>query len=352
MKTQQGFTLLEILIALFLSGFTLSLVLGIFSTNTQSTRLQMAFSNVQESGRMSMEFINRDLRLTDHWGCINTPEKIHSLLDKNDSDWHGDLDFVNSGTKMLNSIDNATGTETLGLGNHAISPLAGSDVLTIRGSLPTGVVLDQPLALLTDQLTLAGPAAKISKLNQAGQVLLISNCNQGEIFSVSSSINTNRLAHAINATAKGSVNNTAAEFSYLYEAGSTLLLMSSKHYFVAPSQVLPGINALWRSDSARNQGTAVEVVPYVDDMQLTFGIDIDDDGNIDRYADKKTIQTNNWDMDNVHSVRVELIIASGERVQAPALEKATTAQKNYPDDQRLRKIYTAVTRIRNRASRT
>ncbi|NRB40255.1 MAG: PilW family protein [Pseudomonadales bacterium] len=352
MKKQHGFTLLELMIALLLSAFTLSLVIGIFTSNMQSTRLQMAFSNVQESGRMSMEFINRDLRLTDHWGCLNDPGKLTSRLDKTDSDWHTELDFLASNSKMLDSIDNATGAEKIGPSLATKSPIAGSDVLTIRGSQPTGVMLNQSLTSLSEDLILTGPASKIAKVNQAGQVLLISNCNQGELFSVSKNITTNRLAHRVTSTASTGVNNSNAEFSYLYEAGSSVLLMSSKHYFVAASEALPGVNALWRSDSARNQGKPVEIVPNVDDMQLTFGIDIDGDGKIDRYADKNTIQSNNWDMDNVHSVRVELVIASSVQVQATALTSVTTAQKNYPDDKRLRKIYSAVSRIRNRESRT
>ena len=67
---QQGFSLIEIMIALLISVF---LLLGVIQTfiNAQTTyRLQESMSRMQESGSLALEIIGRDLRTTGYWGCL------------------------------------------------------------------------------------------------------------------------------------------------------------------------------------------------------------------------------------------------------------------------------------------
>jgi type IV pilus assembly protein PilW len=66
---QKGLTLIEIMIALLLGVFLLGGVIGIFINTKQTYRVQDALSRLQENGRYAIEFIARDIRMTDYRAC-------------------------------------------------------------------------------------------------------------------------------------------------------------------------------------------------------------------------------------------------------------------------------------------
>jgi type IV pilus assembly protein PilW len=68
-RQNQGFTLIEIMIALLLGVFLLGGVIGIFISAKQTNREQDALSRLQENGRFAMEFLARDIRMADYRGC-------------------------------------------------------------------------------------------------------------------------------------------------------------------------------------------------------------------------------------------------------------------------------------------
>lgn len=67
--SQQGFTLIEIMISLLLGVFLLGGVIGIFLNTKQTYRVQDGLSRLQENGRYAMEFIGRDIRMADYKAC-------------------------------------------------------------------------------------------------------------------------------------------------------------------------------------------------------------------------------------------------------------------------------------------
>jgi type IV pilus assembly protein PilW len=66
---QKGLTLIEIMISLLLGVFLLGGVIGIFINTKQTYRVQDALSRLQENGRYAIEFIARDIRMTDYRAC-------------------------------------------------------------------------------------------------------------------------------------------------------------------------------------------------------------------------------------------------------------------------------------------
>lgn len=59
---QQGFSLVELMVSLLLGSLIVVAAVELFSTNQQTFQLQRAMSEVQESGRFSLEYIARDAR--------------------------------------------------------------------------------------------------------------------------------------------------------------------------------------------------------------------------------------------------------------------------------------------------
>lgn len=68
-RRQQGLTLIEIMIALLLGAFLLGGVMGIFLNSKQTYRVQDALSRLQENGRFAMDFLVKDIRMTDYREC-------------------------------------------------------------------------------------------------------------------------------------------------------------------------------------------------------------------------------------------------------------------------------------------
>lgn len=72
MRSSRGFSLIELMIAVVLGAALLFGVIQIFDSNKQSSRLQHAFVEVQEAGRIAADLLARDIRMADYWGCTDT----------------------------------------------------------------------------------------------------------------------------------------------------------------------------------------------------------------------------------------------------------------------------------------
>jgi type IV pilus assembly protein PilW len=67
---QTGLSLIEIMIALLIGALLIGGVLQIFIASQQTYRLQENLSRLQENGRIALDFIGRDVRMTSYWGCL------------------------------------------------------------------------------------------------------------------------------------------------------------------------------------------------------------------------------------------------------------------------------------------
>jgi type IV pilus assembly protein PilW len=67
---QIGLSLIEVMIALLLGAFLVGGVLQIFIGSKQTYRMQENLSRLQENGRLAMDLIGRDIRMTSYWGCL------------------------------------------------------------------------------------------------------------------------------------------------------------------------------------------------------------------------------------------------------------------------------------------
>jgi type IV pilus assembly protein PilW len=107
--SQQGFSLIEILIAMLIGLFLIGGVLQIFTGSKQSNKMQENLSRMQENGRFAMSFIARDIRMVGYWGCLNPSVPDVDIAGTENNAVAGD------------NIDNGTDTLTLrGVFNNAL----------------------------------------------------------------------------------------------------------------------------------------------------------------------------------------------------------------------------------------
>ena len=160
-KKQRGMSLIEIMIALLLGAFLTGGVIQIFLSSSQTFRIQDALAGLQENGRFSMDFIARDMRMVDFWGCIKSAQ-IESKLKPNAT-----YDGYAAGLAGINN-------------DAAVNEfLDGTDSFTLRGVMAINVFLvSQPTTV----------AANIKVTSGSGllddDIVLLSDCRSGDIFQI------------------------------------------------------------------------------------------------------------------------------------------------------------------------
>jgi type IV pilus assembly protein PilW len=342
---QQGLSLVELMVALGLSGFLAAAIFQIIVGNKVNIDLTESHAKTQESARIALELLTRDIRMAGFGGCANTTPSMCELLDTGDSDFDINLHQF---TKQIDGIEGHNGVAQIG--NK--TPVAGSDVFVNRSATSTDIIVASTPGNRTEALEIKGTADSLAALKE-GRIVMVTDCDNADIFSISS-VSANKIEHA--ASVGAGVNNLSNELDKIYEAGSTINVMNSYAYFIAPSSVVRNpffgspkgsalgvsefVNSLYKY-SELGGDDAIELVPYIDDLQITYGIDSNGDAAVDEYLDRDAVVAagHNLEEDAV-SVKIEIVVTGVADVDAAQLD-------NYNDDGALRKRYSRVVFIRN-----
>jgi prepilin-type N-terminal cleavage/methylation domain-containing protein len=76
MNRQQGFSLIELMIALLISSILMLGAIQLFSNTSASDRTNTAIARVQENGRVALEIIGADARRAGYQGCSSAANKV------------------------------------------------------------------------------------------------------------------------------------------------------------------------------------------------------------------------------------------------------------------------------------
>ena len=307
-KHQQGFTLVEIMVAITISLFLLGGVIQIFMSSKQTYRLQDAAARVQESGRFALHFLVKDIRMADFWGCMGSFPEVNNHLNDNASN---PFDLSDGGI---------TGTDNDGLN--------GSDTLKLFGGVSNGIGINShnvaaaSFALTTVNHGLADFDYILATDCENADLLEVTNANDGSTVTVVG--NTG-------AVGAGPGNATSPGFAYSADGGARMYSFRGLTYSLAAGA--SGEPSLFRSV---NGAAGQELVEGVEDMQILYGEDTDNDLAANRYLPAGTA---GLDMNKVVSIRVTLTIRSAE-------ENVISGG----GDRRLRRTYSTTTTIRNRVT--
>jgi type IV pilus assembly protein PilW len=244
---QQGLSLIELMISLALGLLVVLAVTYVFAGSRANYRHQDALSAVQESGRIALEVLTRDVRMAGYPGCGNLPFLRH-------------LSPGFSNDMAIAGVFNA----------DASVP----DSITItRGSSNLTSVVDMPAVnqvQLVDVDALGGVAV--------GDQLLITDCAYTEVLQVGDL--TDDLVTA------------ATVLTRQYGTGSLVMRLESVNYAVAGNEL-------------RRNGQAI--AGGVVNMKVFYGVDTNADRSADNYVTNPGAAVPT-DWPNVMSVRVNLTV--------------------------------------------
>jgi len=376
---QAGLSLVELMIALTLS---VTLILGIFTVYTnssQTTRVGESLARVQESGRIGLEIMSKEVRMAGYQGCsdnytvpirviANNPPSSLTPASGEDSVYLYNSGLIGWQVTAATQSSWDSGTDFENLGIITDDALPGSDVLMVQrarllsatvrspgmGSATASVPIDDP-----DQLF--GSSAAFS----SGSLLMIASCEFADVFRM-----TNNPSGANKSLDHATTANTNASLSIAYAADedAEIYSLASTVFFVADTGRVDdqgnNISALYRAtnsfpDSTTPSFQREELVEGVEALKVQYGLRTDASSNTINYVDASGVGATDWK--DVVVIRVGLLVSAPGNVlqqddsqsyELPGVvfvaSNPAAGQQAHPADRRLRKAFVSTLDIRNR----
>jgi type IV pilus assembly protein PilW len=334
-KHQRGMSLVEIMIALIIGLFLIGGVVQMYVANRSTYHFTNAISRVQENGRFALDYISEDLRMAGFWGCTSfdpaDTSNIVNHLDTSNAAYSAQLhDFL--GRSAVEGQDNVGASTT--------------DTLTLRGSKVNQASVLPPYNSLKSANIRVTKTADI----EAGDIVIISNCEGADIFQVSTTGaggNASQMALIHNAgagTEPGNANGAGCSgsancLSQTYGADAAVVELQTVTYSIASGA--NGQPALWRSENGVNQ----ELIGGVENFQVLYGVDTDND----QFANQYVVSTAVADMNQVIALRVMLLVRSEDDFVTEGNQSYTfNGNTVTANDRRLRQVFSSTIGLRNR----
>lgn len=350
MKRELGFSLIELMISVVLGLILLAGIIQMFSSSRSAFSSQQAISRVQETGRLAMEFITRDIRMAGFVGCASKRTGNVSYLNNS-------ADFAND---WLNAIQGYSVTDDAGAGvpvgaGLSPTPLKDTDLFVIRGAFGNGAATTVDKTSTTFFSTIVtnevGQCAAGNRLNGlcSGDAVVASDCTAASVFRISSLTNNAGVMEVAHTAAAG--NNVASwggaaavTPDHHYLAGTEIYKLNRVIYFIARG-------ASGRPSLFQNvDGINTELLDGVEDMSVTYGTATiaGNDAPPDQYRSAAAV-TAAGDWGRVLSLRVQLLMQSAEDNVIPQAQTYSFQGSSVTGtDRRLRQVFATTVGIRSR----
>lgn len=331
---QAGMTLIEIMIALLIGVFLIGGILEIFINSKQTYRMQEGLSRLQENGRFALDFLANDIRMAGFIGCNNNASLTNTISPA----------FLYNFSKPIEGFEStSTSAWTPTINPIISSPQGGSDVITIRRAADQGfTVITQ--ASVTDGLTLDSSATTtnlqtVGFLNSSGTnnctIAVVNNCSSASVFQVSS-ITGSVLSHSTGSgcTPDNSTNSLATTY-----VGGQIFPINTISYYVStnPSNNL----SIYRKVGS---SSAQELVEGIEQMQILYGEDTDQDGAPNYYVTANNVVN----MVNVVSIRISLLaVTVDDNLASQPLTYTYNGSNVTPTDNKIRRVFNTTIAVRN-----
>jgi type IV pilus assembly protein PilW len=352
MQKQKGLSLIELMIAITLGLILLTGVMQVFLSSKTVFSTQQSLSRIQETGRLAIEFLSRDIRMAGYMGCAS--RSVGASV----------ANTLNTPTAFLYAFNESIRGYTAATVPGSVlskTPKANTDLFVIRGGVGSSVKVtqnnDSDFVIVSKDLEEAGACSDSSSPNRIsgvckGDIVIISDCTKARVFQVSGLTVAGtdlKLAHSSAGLTPGNLDPTwggaSGAEAESFKPGAELMVAATTVYFIADN--LAGVPSLWQSV---NGGTSLELLEGVENMSIKYGVDTS--GTPDYIPDAYVAAGAVVNWNRVVSVRVELLIRSLEDNVVPEVQKyhfdgVSNVTPN-PVDRRLRQVFTTTIGIRSR----
>lgn len=292
-KSHRGFSLVELMVAMVIGFIVVGAVGYLYLGSRQTFRTQTNLSGIQESARFALSTLAQNIRMAGYFGCAGSNATITNVLNNPSA-------FDNNFTQPLTGFDASGATwspalpATLSGANPA--PLAGTDVITLRTVDGGGIEVAK------QTLSSADLQVNSSKSLNIGDIAVVTNCSQAAVFQITNLNNNGASFNVVHQTGNLTPGNAQNSLGTSYTGGQ-LIKVATKSYYIGLNPA--GVPALYELDS---YGTPQELADGVQNMQILYGIDTNNDGSADQYVTASNVT--NWNQ--VVSVRIMLLLVGTE----------------------------------------
>ena len=360
---QQGLSLVELMIALLISAFLMLGVFEVFIGSSGTDRIAHAYARVQENGRLAIDILTRNLRMTGYQGCID-PELVDMNIIANDPPT---TDLTNesihgwkegsSDWQVINRPDEL---------DFITDVAEGSDIVAIQYVSPTGVGVlcegnIQTCNAVNANVKIDSNAIGLTQYD----VVVVSDCVNADLFRIT---NMQKDTDDKTTLAHSTSTNTSNNLSKPYDEDAQVMTYRSYSYYVRDTgrnnsqgndiYALYQFNPLW-NDGSSQIGRESELVEGVEQMQILYG-QRRGDGNL------RFVQADDSDLDfsQVEAIRLSVLVSHSEPVTTADDDttykmlnsdvepdgQSVSPDATHPGDRRLRQQFNTTIFMRNRAT--
>lgn len=315
-----GFSIIELMVAITIGLIVLAAVSTVFVSSKVNYITQESMARLQESARVAMHLMSRDIRMAGYFGCVDDVENINNVL-QGGGGFPFDFEVAVEGTEAETGkwypSDASTAFPTSGSAvvskvgscpNYVGGKCTGTDAISVRLADPDSKISIKTAMPNTAAALFVDPGSGL----QVGDVILVSDCGSADLFQITnvqagSGTNAGKQAIVHNGGNGGGTispgNTTPAPLSRTYgPPGAEITKFVQRLYYVGTG--VSGQPALFRQNL--DGSNREELVEGIQDMQVSFGTATTSDRTPRKYlpandaalgADK-----NRWT--NVVSVRI------------------------------------------------
>lgn len=353
MRKQKGLSLVELMISITLGLVLMTGVMQMFLSSRTVFTTHQAISRIQESGRLAMEFMSRDVRMAGFMGCMS--RGVVSVS----NDYEGLTNNLNNASHALYDFEVGLEGATATAGGQPptrFQDLPGtlapnSDILVVRSANGSAASVVQSSASDTVVVAYTGSTPGTcpdggSRINGicTGDFLVIADCSKARVFQVTG-VTADTAAGRVSLAIGGSATPGNADTSWeagLFDTDAEVIQIDRTIYFVAENDT--GRSSLWQKEG---NGVAQELLEGVADMRLTYGRDTNNDGVPNEYVAASSLSGAQWA--DVLSVRVELLVESlDDNVLEEPQPYTFAGEQEAPTDRRMRQVFVNTIGVRSR----
>ena len=327
---QAGLSLVELMIAMVIQLLLLMGLVHIYSNSKTLFRTSEQLSRIQEEGRFCVDVLSSDIRMAGYAGCLrlgaNSPsgDPLINVIAK-------DVDAFSDIGDAIVGYSGGSGW-TMPTPESGVKPdyYAGTDVITVRGAYGSGAYVNEK-AVENANIKIASNPDDIAQ----GDLVLVSDCNGADLF-------TNQSNSALTLSHPNSVN-TDNRLSKVYDTDAQIYRFDEKTFFIGqedgkePSLYVYSLNS----------GSYMRLASGVADMAISYGVDSDEDGVVDKYSEAKDMSAVDWE--RAVGVRLGLLLQSDDSITTEAAKFTFDGvDVNTDKDRRMRKAFWSYVALRNR----
>ncbi len=349
-----GFSLIELMVSIAIAAIILTGVVKVAFNAKRSSFDGEQLSFVQDNARFVLDQIKREIRLSGYTGCaaLESARKSNTVVDD-----------VSGFIKFNESIQGFDNSQTDFPSAYASDVKTGTDSFLVRFGDASSEV-----SVKSHNPTSAGFTLWQEETFAVGTTMMITDtsCREVGLFQVTAS-DGDSLSHSSDGTrnctrilrattsevncASGCADDSCpGNAEKAFNVGSTIMPYRVNAYYVGDSDIISGMPALKKQTLTASGGTATteteEVAVGVEDLQVLYGLDLDDDKEANQYL--RADQVTDWSL--VVALRLTLVFRSDREVFASDQSiniKLDGSDYQLSSDRYLRQVVSTSVKIRN-----